>query len=226
MQLSLGWSARLSPHTTSHERHIHQACPSVSWTSSMRPLSSIRTSNDVMRKPLLRKLEARATQTESTEMLLNSTRTNTALTQRSKDYFQGDSRPIILYDGVCNLCNGAVSLMLDLDPEGKHFRLAALQSPAGKTLLQRCGRSPDDISSIVLVEPNYRGHIRSDAILKIAAGLRQPPLPLLALLGFPVPPAIRDAVYDQVANNRYSIFGRTDSCRLTNAGQEHRFVVD
>eukprot|EP00967_Tisochrysis_lutea_P153381 scaffold302603_cov17-Tisochrysis_lutea.AAC.2 len=50
------------------------------------------------------------------------------------------------------------------------------------------------------VEPNYKGHIRSDAILKIAAGLSNP-FPLLAFLGFPVPPFIRDALYDQVANN-------------------------
>ncbi len=63
------------------------------------------------------------------------------------------SRPVILYDGVCNLCNGAVDLMITLDPEGRSFRMAALQSPAGMRLLKRSGRRPDDISSIVLVEP-------------------------------------------------------------------------
>ena len=55
--------------------------------------------------------------------------------------------------GVCNLCNGAVDFMLDHDREGR-FRMAALQSPAGRTLLESCGRKPDDISSIVLVEPD------------------------------------------------------------------------
>ena len=57
--------------------------------------------------------------------------------------------------GVCNLCNGAVNFMLDHDTEGR-FRMAALQSEAGRTLLESCGRRSDDISSIVLVEPD--GH--------------------------------------------------------------------
>ena len=59
------------------------------------------------------------------------------------------------FTGVCNLCNGAVNFMLDHDTEGR-FRMAALQSNAGRTLLESCGRRPDDISSIVLVEPD--GH--------------------------------------------------------------------
>jgi len=72
-----------------------------------------------------------------------------------KDDFGTDQRPVILYDGVCNLCNGAVNFMLDWDTSAR-FRLAALQSPAGRRLLARCGRSPDDISSIVLVEAGAR----------------------------------------------------------------------
>ena len=63
--------------------------------------------------------------------------------------------------GVCNLCNGAVDFMLDHDREGR-FRMAALQSPAGRTLLESCGRKPDDISSIVLVEPEQH-YIKSCA---------------------------------------------------------------
>lgn len=66
------------------------------------------------------------------------------------DYFAADKRPIILFDGVCNLCNGGVNLALDLDPPG-NLRFAALQSPAGRRLLARAGRDPSDISSIVLV---------------------------------------------------------------------------
>ncbi|PNH04488.1 hypothetical protein TSOC_009315 [Tetrabaena socialis] len=89
--------------------------------------------------------------------------------------------------------------MLDQDPSAV-YRLAALQSPAGRRLLQRSGRAPDDLSSIVLVEPD-RHYIRSEAILRIGARLNVP-LPLLATLGFPVPLPLRDAVYDAVANNR------------------------
>ncbi|GIL44816.1 hypothetical protein Vafri_2287 [Volvox africanus] len=141
-----------------------------------------------------------------------------------RDDFAVDQRPIILFDGVCNLCNGGVNFMLDNDPNGV-FRLAALQSQAGRRLLTRCGRSPNDISSIVLVEKD-RHFIRSEAILRIGAALRVP-LPLLAALGFPVPLPLRDAFYDAIANNRYSFFGRTDTCRLRDAGNfADRFIVD
>jgi len=139
------------------------------------------------------------------------------------DLFVVDKRPVILYDGVCGMCNAAVNLMLDVDTAG-NFRLAALQSPAGRRLLQRCGRRPEDISSIVLVSET--GHwIRSDAVLRIAQKLPSA-FPLLAIFGLPVPPFLRDWVYDQVANNRYRIMGTRDVCRLSDAGFEDRFVVE
>lgn len=84
---------------------------------------------------------------------------------------------------------------LNFDKDGK-LRFAALQSNAGKQLLQRSGRSPDDLSSIVLVEEN-ESYIKSDAILKIAQYL-QLPFPVLANLGFPLPLFIRDNFYDAV----------------------------
>ena len=67
----------------------------------------------------------------------------------AKTVFETDDRPIILYDGICNLCNGGVNFMLDWDsPNEKrgNFRFAALQSEVGKALLQRSGRRPDDVS--------------------------------------------------------------------------------
>lgn len=73
------------------------------------------------------------------------------------------------------------------------------------------GRAADDISSIVLVEPG-RGYIKSEAVLRIASRLAIP-LRMLGALGQPVPLPIRDALYDQIANNRYTIFGRSSSCR-------------
>lgn len=68
-------------------------------------------------------------------------------TEAGVDYFADDKRPVILFDGVCNMCNAGVNFVLDWDPEGK-VRMAALQSEAGRALLQRSGRSADDISSI------------------------------------------------------------------------------
>eukprot|EP00898_Chlorokybus_atmophyticus_P000991 jgi/Chlat1/1893/Chrsp145S00771 len=140
---------------------------------------------------------------------------------RAENYFATDTRPIVLFDGVCNLCNGGVNFVLDNDPEGK-LRFAALQSDVGRALLQRCGRHPEDISSIVLVEDN-RCHIKSEAILRIAYLLRLP-FPQLAAAAFLTPGFVRDTVYDTVATNRYNLFGKSNSCRFSDARFEERFV--
>jgi predicted DCC family thiol-disulfide oxidoreductase YuxK len=141
--------------------------------------------------------------------------------------FEQDSRPIILFDGVCNLCNSAVNLALDWDPSGK-LRFAALQSKVGQNLLQAHGRDANDISSIVFVTPKG-AYTKSDAILGITQELNPLPfVPLkpLALAGqYMVPQILRDAVYDGVANNRYSIMGKRDECRFDADGEfDDRFV--
>ena len=138
--------------------------------------------------------------------------------------FASDKRPIILFDGVCNLCNGGVNLALDLDPPGR-LRFAALQSPAGRALLVRAGRDPDDISSIVLVEET-NAYVKSDAVLRIATYLENPLLPAAGTLGALFPGIIRDAVYDLVADNRYDILGVKDECRLGDDRFDDRFVSE
>ncbi|GAB4816727.1 hypothetical protein N2152v2_003773 [Parachlorella kessleri] len=109
-------------------------------------------------------------------------------------YFRDDSRPVILFDGVCNLCNGGVNFILDWDKQAV-FRLAALQSKPGRELLRRAGRSPDDLSSIVLVE-NDKTYIKSEAILRIGQRLNMP-FALLAGLAFLVPKPAADVMYEQ-----------------------------
>lgn len=134
-----------------------------------------------------------------------------------------DERPIILFDGVCNLCNGAVNFMLDWDVKGK-CRFAALQSDAGQALLQRAGRSRDDISSMVLIEKN-NSYIKSDAVLRTAQYLDAPILPFLASMGLLVAPKpLRDFLYDRVAGSRYDLFGRSSTCRLYDPRFRDRFV--
>lgn len=138
-------------------------------------------------------------------------------------YFtQQDNRPIILFDGVCNLCNNGVKFMLDNDRQAR-CRFAALQSHAGATLLRRAGRSPDDISSIVFVEED-QSHIKSEAILRIAQCLDSP-FPLLASLGLLVPLQLRDFVYDIIANNRYQLLGKSDMCRMKDDKFADRFIT-
>ncbi len=97
-------------------------------------------------------------------------------------FSDSDSRPVILFDGVCNLCHGGVNFVLDTDntPDGA-LRFAALQSELGKTLLEKAGKRRDDISSIVLVEKcegqsnnnnnELKFYFKSDAVLRIGAKL-------------------------------------------------------
>ncbi|XP_047055565.1 DCC family protein At1g52590, chloroplastic-like [Lolium rigidum] len=125
------------------------------------------------------------------------------------EFFQpSDTRPIMLFDGVCNLCNGGVRFVRERDP-GRSIRYIPLQSESGRKLLRRSGRSPDDISSVVLVEKD-RSYIKSDAVLRIMEYLNLPFPQLAAFLNI-APLFLRDFAYDNVANNRYLVFGRSES---------------
>ncbi|PWZ30150.1 hypothetical protein Zm00014a_033299 [Zea mays] len=125
------------------------------------------------------------------------------------EFFQpSDTRPIMLFDGVCNLCNGGVRFVREHDPN-RSIRYVPLQSESGRKLLQRSGRSPDDISSVVLVEKD-RSFIKSEAVLRIMEYLNLPFPQLAVFLKF-VPLFLRDFAYDNVANNRYAMFGRAEA---------------
>lgn len=128
---------------------------------------------------------------------------------------------IILFDGVCNLCNGAVNFVIDRDTGG-HFKFAALQSEAARALMTEHTLPPGALDSIVLVEDG-RVYQRSDAALRIARRLRGI-WPLL--YGFMIVPRfIRDRVYDVVAANRYRWFGKEDACRVPTPELRARFLA-
>jgi predicted DCC family thiol-disulfide oxidoreductase YuxK len=130
--------------------------------------------------------------------------------------------PIVLFDGVCNLCNASVNFVIDRDP-GATLRFAALQSDAGRKVLAGLGRAapvgaPD---SIVLVDAG-RLHERSGAALRIAGHLRGAwPLLRVFLL---VPSPVRDAVYRWIAARRYHWFGKSDVCRVPTPALRARFL--
>lgn len=128
--------------------------------------------------------------------------------------------PVILFDGVCNLCNGAVNWLIDRDRDA-HFKFASLQSDAARLALQAANAGNPLPDSIVLID-EAGVHVRSDAALRIAAQLRWPwsSLRLLAI----VPRVLRDAVYDMIARHRYRWFGQRDSCRLPGPGDRDRFL--
>jgi len=129
-------------------------------------------------------------------------------------------KDILLFDGVCNLCNGAVNFIIDHDPTG-HFKFAALQSEFGQEQLQKLGFDQADFDSLVLLSGD-KVYKKSSAALRIARKLNG----LYPLLyGFMIiPPFIRHAVYDLIARNRYKWFGKRDSCRMPTPELRSRFV--
>lgn len=137
-------------------------------------------------------------------------------------------KPTVLYDGVCGLCNRGVNFVLRFDPDPGEFKLAALQSDAGRALLRRHGRDEGDLSTIVLVEGDCL-YVKSTAVLRIGRRLQDGvgAFRVLADLALLFPVALRDVVYDWVARNRYGFFGKLDECRLSDAGRYHsRFITD
>jgi predicted DCC family thiol-disulfide oxidoreductase YuxK len=126
----------------------------------------------------------------------------------------------ILFDGLCNLCNGSVRFIIANDRAAR-FRFASLQSAAARAALAPFGRSPESLESIVLIDGG-RLFERSDAALRIAAELRAPWPLARAFLA--VPSELRDAVYDAIARNRYRLFGKRDFCALPAPDLARRFL--
>lgn len=129
--------------------------------------------------------------------------------------------PVVVFDGVCNLCNRAVQFVLDHDRQ-RRILLCASQSEAGARLLagRTGGASPGD--TIFFVEEG-RLHDRSTAALRIARALGLPWSLLYAFILVPRP--LRDWVYGIVAKNRYRWFGRRESCRVPRPGELERFLT-
>jgi predicted DCC family thiol-disulfide oxidoreductase YuxK len=127
---------------------------------------------------------------------------------------------VVLFDGVCNLCNGSVQFIVRHDPAGR-FRFASLQSEAGQALLRRHGLDPADLFSVILVEGG-RAYARSDAALRIAWGLSGPVRAAGVLRVVPRP--LRDAVYGWVARNRYRWCGRREACMIPTPELRSRFL--
>ena len=134
--------------------------------------------------------------------------------------------PVLLYDGVCGLCNRMVQFSLKHDAQ-RQLRFAPLQSDFARVILQRHGRDARDLDTVYLVEhrggPNEQLLTRSDAVIALlrmlGGGWR-----LMAALARLVPRSIRDWIYGAIARNRYRIFGKNDSCFLPPADYQDRFL--
>lgn len=126
---------------------------------------------------------------------------------------------MVLFDGYCNLCNGAVRFLLKRDRRGK-FAYAALSWPYGKSV-KAAFPELKDVDSIVLFDGN-RVFTKSTAALKIAGHM--PGLWPVMKVFLVLPRFIRDAVYDLIARNRYALFGKKDTCMMPTPEIEARFL--
>ena len=134
-------------------------------------------------------------------------------------FMQSDVHPIVLYDGVCNLCNGVVQTLLKLDTNDV-FRFAPLQSPIGEQLLEANGL-PNDLSTVVYIESGLAFR-HSSAAIRI---LKHLPFPLNLLYGLiAVPAPVRDYAYGLISVSRYQLFGHTEQCLAPSEALRHRFL--
>lgn len=127
---------------------------------------------------------------------------------------------IILFDGVCDLCNGFVQFVIKRDPH-KLFKFAALQSTFGQDFLQRLGQNPKDLKSIILID-GEQFYTQSDAALNILKNLKGYRFAAKFLMLFPR--FLRNSVYQIVAKNRYQWFGKKEQCMVPTPELQSRFL--
>ena len=127
--------------------------------------------------------------------------------------------PVILFDGVCNLCNGTVDFLLKRDRK-KQFRYAALQSETGKTLIQKF-HIPKQTDSVILIKLN-KVYFESDAAIEITNMLPYPWK--LGIIFQIIPKIIRNKIYRWVAKNRYRWFGKRKTCRIPTPEEKEFFM--
>lgn len=128
---------------------------------------------------------------------------------------------MVLFDGVCNLCNGSVRFLAPRDRTGR-LRFAHIQSTTGQAVLARHGLPVTDWDSFVFIEDD-RAYAKSEAVFRIVRLMRWP-WPMLRLLRI-LPRHAADWLYDRVARNRYALFGKQDLCLVPSDDLRGKFVA-
>ena len=135
------------------------------------------------------------------------------------------SNALVLYDGVCGLCNGLTSFLLRRDRRDR-LRFASLQSDVAAAILSRYGKDSRDLDTVYVVkghgEPSERLLARSDAILELGRQLGGPWR--LVTVGRLLPRVVRDGLYQFVARYRYRVFGQSESCVLPLPHHRSKFI--
>lgn len=131
-------------------------------------------------------------------------------------------KKIILFDGVCNLCNSFVQFVIKYDKKDI-FRFVALQSDLGKKIIKNIGIENKNIDSVVFYEPNVFYLIKSNAALEILENLGG--IFKIAILLKIFPRFFRDFIYDFIARNRYKWLGKKDSCMIPTLELKAKFLT-
>ena len=131
------------------------------------------------------------------------------------------NKKIILFDGVCNLCEASVQFVIQYD-KNDVFRFVALQSELGQKIILHIGIQDKNIDSIILYHPGFAYYYKSEAALQIAKNLG----------GFfhfgtffkIIPTGLRNVLYDYVAKNRYKWYGKKERCMMPTAEIKAKFI--
>jgi predicted DCC family thiol-disulfide oxidoreductase YuxK len=129
---------------------------------------------------------------------------------------------ILLFDGHCNLCNGAVDFVLKRDTR-KKLLLASIQGPAGQEVLKKYELPPSYLDTLVLVEEG-KVYLGSTAALRVARLLGGGWYLFYTLIIIPI--GIRDRIYQWISEHRYRWFGRRDTCRMPTANEHEHFLKE
>ncbi|KGL60918.1 Predicted thiol-disulfide oxidoreductase YuxK, DCC family [Polaribacter sp. Hel1_33_78] len=131
------------------------------------------------------------------------------------------NKKIILFDGICNLCNDVVLKLIKIDKKNT-FMFASLQSKSGQELINYLNIDVSKVDSIILFEPGVSYDIKSTAVLKVLHNFGG--LWLLSQTLFVFPEGLRNLIYDFIAKNRYQWFGKRESCMLPTPEIKAKFL--
>ena len=131
------------------------------------------------------------------------------------------NKKIILFDGVCNLCNSSVQFIIKRDKKDV-FRFVALQSDLGQDILKHIGIDTKNIDSIILYQPGIAYYYKSEAAIAISRELSGI-FYLVTLLAI-FPKSVANYIYDYVASNRYKWYGKRESCFVPTADLNLKFL--
>lgn len=131
-----------------------------------------------------------------------------------------DNRHIVIFDGLCNLCNGAVNFIIKRDPNAI-FVFTPIQSDLADKLMRDHQIISAEIDTFLLIK-NGKAHIRTDAALEITKNLSG--LWFLFRVFRIIPPSLRDILYRLIAKNRYKLLGKRDECMIPTQELRERFI--